>query len=62
MDADMKVSGSITTWKAWVSTSGTMAESIKASIKMIRNMGLESILGLIRGATKDIGIKENNMD
>jgi hypothetical protein len=40
---------------------GMMAESMKGSIKMIKNMALEFILGQMEDAMKDFGTKENNM-
>ena len=53
--------GLITTWKEWVSISGTMVGCIRDSIRMTKSMGLESILGLIRDVMKGTGTRENNM-
>ena len=57
-----KVNGSITTWKAWEFISGTMEESTKASIRMIRSMASVCTPGLMADAMRDTGTKESNMD
>ena len=57
----MRENGRIITWKASVYTYGTMEGSTKASTRTTKSMDLESILGLMEGAMKDTGTKENNM-
>lgn len=58
----MKENGLKTIWKVWESTFGTMAENMKANIRMIKSMATVFTLGLIRDVTWAIGIRENNMD
>jgi hypothetical protein len=41
---------------------GRMEGSMKVNISMIKNMGLEFILGLIRDAMKGFGNMENSME
>jgi hypothetical protein len=48
--------------KAWEYTNGRMANSIRESIGMIRNMGMESTLSKTGEPMKDGGTKESNMD
>lgn len=62
MEGGIRVNGWTIIWREWASTFGMMAECIRDSIKTIRNMGSESILGPIRDAMKDIGIRGNSMD
>jgi len=39
---------------------GKMAENMKASIKMTRNMDMGYLIGQMGGNTKDVGKMENN--
>jgi len=57
----MLVSGWITTWKDQGYTPGMMAESIQACIRMIRNMALGYILGLMGGVMRATGVRESSM-
>lgn len=61
MAAPTKVSGRITTWKAWVFTSGTMEGNIKASTRMIRSTVSVCILGLMVALMRAIGGKASSM-
>jgi len=56
-----KVNGLKIIWKAWVTMFGMMDVSTTDNIKMIRNMGLECILGSMAAFMKDIGSEANNM-
>ena len=55
-----KESGRIIIWKEWEYTSGTMAESMKANIKMIKSTGSEFTSGQMEDYTKVSGGKENS--
>jgi len=57
----MKVNGRITTWREWEYTFGTMDVNMKVNIRMIRNMALEFIPGLMVDVTRVIGGKASNM-
>ena len=55
-------SGKIMTWKAMEYTSGQTEGNMKVNTKMTRSMDLVSIFGLMVGAMKAIGGKENSME
>lgn len=57
----MKENGKIIIWKDLAYISGTMVESMKVSIKMIKSMALECTPGLMVDVMRDIGSKVNNM-
>lgn len=61
MEGSLKENGGEIIWKAWVSISGMMGESIKEIIKMIRRMGMEYISGLMEENIWDIGVEVNSM-
>lgn len=56
----MKVNGKIITWKVMVYISGTMVESMRVNIKMIKSMALVFIHGQMDVVMKDIGGKANS--
>ena len=60
MEDATKVSGLTTTWKAWVFTSGTTEECIKANTRMTRSMDSEFTLGQTGEAMKDTGTRANS--
>ena len=60
MDVDTKENGSKTIWKAQASTSGMTEECIRASIKTIRSMAMESTRGQMAAAMKDTGSEANS--
>ena len=61
MVVNTRVSGLTITWTASVFTHGKMAESTKESIRMIRNMVLVFMFGLMVEFIVVIGTKENSM-
>ena len=62
MAENMKESGKITIWRELEYMFGTTDENMKVSIKMIRNMVSEFILGQMAVAMKDTGLKASNME
>ncbi len=57
----MKAFGIKTIWMDMEHINGVMEDSIKDSIRMIRNMGLGYTPGQMGDSMKDIGIKGSNM-
>lgn len=57
----MKESGSRTTWKAWESTSGRTAVSIKDSTKTTKSTDSANIFGLMEELTKATGSAVSSM-
>lgn len=57
----MKENGKAITWRASECILGTMEESTKESIKMIRSTGMGSTYGPITGSTWEIGVRESSM-
>ena len=62
MEDSIKANGVTIIWKASVFIHGKMVESMRVSIKMIRNMDMAFTYGLINESMKDGGIEENSMD
>jgi len=57
----MKENGKIIIWKDLAYIFGTMVESMKDSIKMIKSMVLGCTPGLMVDVMRDIGSRVNNM-
>jgi hypothetical protein len=62
MDADSKVSGKTTIWRAMASTTGKMVDSTRVSTHKIKSMVTDIIVGLTVGVTKGTGGSGSNTD
>ena len=62
MVENMRENGKIITWKGQVYMSGMMEEFMKVSTKMTKNTVSVFIRGLMGDATKDFGLRGNNME
>ena len=58
----MRANGKTIIWKVSAYMFGMMEESMKANIRMIKNMDLECILGQMADVMKVIGGKVNSME
>jgi hypothetical protein len=61
-EESMKESGKATIWRATGTMCGTMAENMRACIKMIRSMDSVSTPGQMADATKATGGRANSTD
>ena len=59
---NIKEIGSKIIWKTWESILGLMEDATWVNIKMIRNMGMVFISGLMEDSISVTGCVENNMD
>lgn len=62
MVENSRVNGLTIIWKGWVCILGRMEEGMKENIKMIRNMDMEYMNGLMADIIRDGGTKGSNMD
>jgi len=62
MAVNMRENGKTTIWKELVSISGMMVENTRVSTKMIKNMDMEFIHGLMVVVMRATGTKESSME